>query len=62
MNNNSQNQNLHALKYVNLEVSFHFIQKGAVLNLQECKMKIYIEKYKLSDIHILDNLIFSKKK
>jgi hypothetical protein len=25
-------------------------------------MKIYIEKYKLSDIHILDNLIISKKK
>ena len=34
---NSQNQNLHALKYTNLEVSFHFIQKGAILNLQGCK-------------------------
>jgi hypothetical protein len=31
------------IKFTCLEASFHFIQKGAVLNLQWCKPHIFIE-------------------
>ena len=54
-----QNQNLHALKWANLEVSFHFIPKGAVFTSSKIfkgvKLRICDVNGQISLLHVNKN-------